>query len=146
MSARLDVVVDLTNDKVHFTGVSALQPDRPVEFDYGPPIGDGQGHTGLELFLLSLAGCSGTTLVYLLRQQGRTVTGLRVEGHGVRRTQHPMAFEKINLDFTVTTPDASDEDIRTAIDLAERSVCPVWSMIADHVEVRTGFTRKDASR
>lgn len=37
----------------------------PIVFDFAPPLGDGQGCNGLELLLMSLAGCSGTTVAHL---------------------------------------------------------------------------------
>ena len=60
------VTIRLINQKVQFTGVSNANPEQPITFDYKPPIGDGLGYNGLELLLMSLAGCSGTTILYLL--------------------------------------------------------------------------------
>jgi hypothetical protein len=38
-----EATVHLMNQKVHFTGVSKSNPNRPIAFDYKPPIGDGEG-------------------------------------------------------------------------------------------------------
>jgi len=130
-----EVTVHLTNQKVQFTGVSKSNSERPVAFDYKPPIGDGQGYNGLELLLMSFAGCSGTALVYLLRRMGKTVSGLEVNAKGLRREQPPIKFEKIFLEFILSSKDAKDTDIQKAIRLAEESVCPVWQMIKNNVEV-----------
>lgn len=43
---REEVTARLKNQKVQFTGVSKANPDRPVTFDYKPPMGDGQGYNG----------------------------------------------------------------------------------------------------
>ncbi|MCE5264066.1 MAG: OsmC family protein [Deltaproteobacteria bacterium] len=130
-----EVTVELTNDKVQFTGVSPSNPDRPIAFDYKPPIGDGQGYNGLELLLMSFAGCTGTAVAFLLRKMGKTVSGLRVHAKGLRRDQPPIKFEKISLEFIVDSTDAQDEEIQRAIRLAEESVGPVWQMIKNNVEV-----------
>ncbi len=130
-----EVTVKLTNQKVQFTGVSKSNPNQPVTFDYKPPIGDGQGYTGLELLLMSLSGCSATAVVYLLRKMGKTVSGLEVNAKGVRREQPPIKFEKIFLKFILNSKDAREADIQKAIQLAEQSVCPVWQMIKNNVEV-----------
>jgi putative redox protein len=130
-----EVSVRLTNEKVQFIGVSLSNPDRPITFDYQPPIGDGQGYNGLELLLMSLAGCSGTAIVYLLRKMRKTITGLQVHAKGLRRSQPPIKFEKITLEFVVTSPDATEADLQRAAQLAEESVCPVWQMIKNNVEV-----------
>lgn len=129
------VTVRLTNQKIKFTGVSEANPDQPVTFDYKPPIGDGEGYNGLELLLMSLSGCSATAIVYLLRKMRKTVSGLEVKAKGIRREQPPIKFEKIYLEFVLNSKDTSDADIKKAILLAEQSVCPVWQMIKNNVEV-----------
>ena len=130
-----EVTVHLTNRKIQLTGVSKTNPDRPIIFDYKPPIGDGKGYNGLELLLMSLSGCSATALVYLLRKMGKTVSGLEVKAKGLRREQPPIKFEKIFLEFIVNSKDAKDSNIQKALQLAEQSVCPVWQMVKNNVEV-----------
>jgi len=140
MAEQLEqVTVDLTNDKVQFTGVSQSNPDNSIVFDFFPPIGDGQGFNGLELLLMSLAGCSGTTVVCLLRDIGKKVSGLKVKAKGIRRDQFPATFEKILLEFALTSNDAEDADLQKAIELAEASICPVWQMLKGNVEITTEY-------
>ena len=134
-----EVTVDLTNDKVQFIGVSKSYPDRPITFDFGPPLGDGQGYNGLELLLMSLAGCSGTTIVYLLRKMGKNISGLKVTAKGKRRDEPPIKFETIFIEFMLNSKDTKDEDFQKAIRLAEESICPVWQMIKNNVEVTSEY-------
>ena len=134
-----EVAVRLINQKVKFSGVSSANPERPITFDYKPPIGDGEGYNGLELLLMSLSGCSATAIVYLLRKMGKTISGLEVNAKGIRREQPPIKFEKILLEFILNSKDTKDADIRKAIQLAEQSVCAVWQMIKNNVEVVTGY-------
>lgn len=133
------VIVNLTNNKIQFTGISPSNPDRPINFDYKPPMGDGQGYNGLELLLMSFAGCSGTAIVYLLRKMRKDISGMKVNAKGLRRDQPPIKFEKIFLEFILNSKDTKDVDIEKAIQLAEESVCPVWQMIKDNVEVVTEY-------
>ena len=130
-----EVSVRLINRKVQFTGVSNANPDQPITFDYKPPLGDGLGYNGLELLLMSLSGCSATAILYLLRKMGKTVSGLEVNAKGVRREQPPIKFEKIFIEFILNSKDTKDADIQKAIRLAEQSVCPVWQMIKNNVEI-----------
>ena len=134
-----EVSVNLTNQKVQFTGVSKSNPDRPIVFDFKPPIGDGQGYTGLELLLMSFAGCSGTAIAYLLRKMGKSISGLKVNAKGIRRDQPPIKFERVFLEFILNSKDTKDADIQKAIQLAEDSVCPVWQMVKNNVEVTTKY-------
>jgi putative redox protein len=135
----LEVDVKLINQKVQFSGISKTNPDRPINFDYYPPMGDGQGFTGLELLLMSFAGCSGTAVVFLLRRMRKNVSGLKVNAKGIRQEQPPTAFEKIHLEFTVNSDDVTESDIQKAIKLSEESVCPVWAMLKNNVEVTTSY-------
>jgi putative redox protein len=129
------VQVRLINEKVQFRGISSANPDQPITFDYKPPLGDGLGYNGLELLLMSLSGCSATAIVYLLRTMGKTVSGLKVNAKGIRREQPTVRFERIFIEFIVKSKDVKDADIQKAIQLAEQSVCPVWQMIKNNVEV-----------
>ena len=126
------VTVNLTNDKVQFTGTSKSNPTRPIAFDFKPPMGDGEGYNGLELLLMSLAGCSGTTILYLLRKMGKKISGLKVNAKGIKRDQPPIKFEKIFLEFLLTSEDTQDAEMHKAIELAKASVCPVWQMVKNN--------------
>ena len=134
-----EVTVNLTNQKVQFTGISKSNLDRPIAFDFKPPIGDGQGYNGLELLLMSFAGCSGTAIAYLLRKMGKSISGLKVNAKGIRRDQPPIKFERVFLEFILNSKDTKDADIQKAIQLAEDSVCPVWQMVKNNVEVSTEY-------
>jgi putative redox protein len=130
-----EVSVNLINDKVRFNGISKSNPEHTITFDFRPPIGDGQGYNGLELLLMSFAGCSGTTIVYLLREMGKNVSGFKVNARGLRCEQPPIKFEKIFVEFVVKSNNTQDTDITKAVELAEASVCPVWQMVKNNVEI-----------
>jgi putative redox protein len=133
MTNQLAVSATLTNEKVQFTGVAQSNP--AITIDYTPPLGDGQGYMPLELLLISLAACSGSTVATLLRRFGKTVAGLEVKALGVRRQDHPTSFERILLEFKLSSPDAADADLQKAIQLSEETVCPVWAMLKNNVEI-----------
>lgn len=137
MAEQLEINVKLINDKVQFTGSSRSNP--AVTCDYFPPLGDGDGYTGLELLLLSLSVCSATAMVVLLRKMRKTVADFAVHATGIRQEQPPTAFEKIHLEFTLHSPDTEDADMQKALELAEKTVCPVWAMLRNNVEVVPTF-------
>jgi putative redox protein len=137
MAEQLEVAVNLTNDKVQFKGVSRTNPE--ITCDYFPPLGDAQGYTGLELLLMSFAACSATSIVFLLRNMKKTVSGFKVDARGIRREVHPTSFEKIFLEFILTSGDTVDADIQRAIQLSEEKYCPVWAMIKNNVEIFIDF-------
>ncbi len=133
MGEAVEVHATLANEKIQFAAAAGSNP--PILCDYRPPLGDGAGYTGLELLLVSLAACSGTSVVSMLRKMRKTVTALAIRAKGIRRDQHPTAFEKIFLDFTLHSPDAADADLQKAVELSEQTYCPVWAMLKGNVDV-----------
>lgn len=137
MSAQLEVTVDSTNQKLGFAG--GLRSLPPIAIDYIPPLGDGQGYLPIELLLMSLASCSGGVLGLLLRKMGKTVTGIKVNAKGTRRDGHPTSFQKIALEFIVTSGDVKDADVQKALTLSEESLCPVWAMVKGNAEITAAY-------
>jgi putative redox protein len=138
MVDQYEVTAALTNEKIQFTGKARSNP--AVVCDYFPPFGDGEGYTGLELLLMSLAVCSGTSIVGMLRKFGKNVSGLNIHARGDLKEEHPKAFSRIYLDFTLTSADATTEDMALAIRKSEEKICPVWSMLKNNVEIVTEFS------
>jgi putative redox protein len=137
MSETLTASATLINQKVKFEGRGGENP--PVILDYTPPYGDNEGYTSLQLFLISLCSCSGTALIFLLRKMQKTITDFSVSASGERREEHPTYFKSINLEFTINSPDTSDEDVQKVIALSEEKLCPVWGMIKNTVPVENAF-------
>ena len=128
----------LISRKVKFECTSRGNP--AVVVDYTPPIGEGEGYTSLELFLISLSTCAGSSVALLLRKKGYTVQGLTVFASGERRQQHPTCFEIIELQFDIVSPDATSEAVSQVLALSEASVCPVWAMVKGNVKITAIFT------
>lgn len=137
MNDPLSVSIGLANQKVQFSCSARSLP--AFRADYFPPLGDGQGYTGLELLLLSLAACSATSIVSMLRRMKKNVLDLRVNASGIRREQYPTSFSRIALDFTLTSPDAAAADLEKAIQLSAETYCPVWAMLKGGVEIVPTF-------
>lgn len=137
MGNLLEVSVDLTNHKVQLTGVARANP--AIIIDCLPPLGDGQGYTPLELLLISLASCSGTTVLTMLRKMKKNITGLKVSAKGIRREQPPTSFQKITLEFVISSEDVQSSEVEKAIMLTEETYCPVWTMLKNNVEVIPEF-------
>ena len=69
--------------------VAATSGDLSVLMDY--PLGCG-ALTPLELLLMSLAGCSVTSMAVLLNKTRQPFETLSVEARGQRREEHPTVF------------------------------------------------------
>jgi putative redox protein len=132
LSARV-----VLQEKVRLTGHTRSEP--PVVIDYLPPLGDGAGWMPLELLLLSLAGCSGQTLLAILRKMEQPVRGLEVHAHGERRDEHPMVFTTIALEFSIFGVGVDPAAVDRAIALSEERYCPVWAMLKTGTTIKTSF-------
>jgi putative redox protein len=133
MSTQMEFAVQLVNEKVKFTG--SLRGLEPITVDYMPPIGNGEGYTSLELFLMSMSTCAGTSVISLLRRLGKKVDALKITSIGTRKEEHPTCFSKIILIFDLESPDTEIKDMEKAIQISEEKFCPVWAMIKNNVEV-----------
>jgi putative redox protein len=137
MSDYVEASATLINDKVQFSGVAGVNPE--IICDYVPPLGDGNGYTGLELLLTSLAACAGTAVAALLRNAGKTVSGLKVNTKGQRRDEHPTSLEKIWIEFILTSPDGTNADVEKAIQMSGQTISPVWTMLNKSAEIVTDY-------
>ena len=135
MYDKFEVNLELKNDKLLFRGNS--RDNHDISMDYFPPLGDGNGYTGLELLLMSFAGCSSTSVIYLLRKMGKNIRGMRASASGIKREEMPKAFREIRITYYINSADANESDVRKALTLSEESVCPVWSMIKGNVDIHT---------
>lgn len=127
----------LVNDRVKFTGTA--DNNQPVSIDYIPPLGDNSGYTSLELLLLSLSSCVGTSVLTFLRRMHKTISAFEVKSGGIRKEEHPTGFKTISLDIILTSPDVTDDDMHKVIKMTEDTYCPVWSMLKGNTEVEVSF-------
>ena len=81
-SDYLEANVTLINDRLHFVG-NAMK-NEPVHIDYVPPLGDSEGYMSLQLFLLSLASCAGSSVLTFLRKMKKDIQGCEIKASGTR--------------------------------------------------------------
>ncbi|HLO89942.1 MAG: OsmC family protein [Chloroflexota bacterium] len=136
-SKELNTTVELVNNKLNFTGYT--EGNEPVSIDYTPPLGDNLGYTSLELLLLSLSTCIGSSVLTFLRKMNKTINGCQITANGIRRQEHPTAFTHINVVIRVTSPDVHENDMIRVINLSEETYCPVWAMLKGNVDINTTF-------
>lgn len=128
-----EMELELTDQKVNFKAVSKLHPEDPVSFDYPPPLGNGDGFLGLEMLVMSFAGCVSTGIVALLRRTGKSILGYKMNVRGFRCEQ-PLSLEKIHFEVIVESGDLTDEELQNTIKTAEQ-ISPVWIAIKNNVQV-----------
>jgi putative redox protein len=136
-SKELTTSIILLNGKLHFEG--NVDGNDPISIDYIPPLGENLGYTSLELLLLSLSSCIGSSVLIFLRRMRKTILGFEIISNGIRREEHPTGFKTISLQLLIKSPDITVEDLNKVIKLSEETYCPVWSMIKGNVEVSVTY-------
>ncbi len=131
-SKELNASIKLVNDKLHFEAV--VDSNVPISIDYFPPIGDGLGYSSLELLLISLSTCMGSSVLTLLRKMQKNIIALDINSKGIRREEHPTGFKNIYIEMNLKSADIKPEDLDKVIKLSD-SYCPVYAMLKGNVEI-----------
>jgi putative redox protein len=132
-SKELRASIILLNEKLNFSG--RVDGNEPISIDYVPPFGDNLGYTSLELLLLSLSSCVGSSVLIFLRKMRKTISGFEINATGVRKEEHPTGFKTITLLLTIKSTDTTSDDLDKVIKLSEDTYCPVWSMLKGNVVI-----------
>ena len=132
-SKELNTSISLINDKLHFT--ATVGENDPISIDYTAPLGDNLGYTSLELLLLSLSSCVGSSVLTFLRKMRKSVTACEIHARGIRREEHPTCFKTIYLTVNLISIDTSEEDFKKVLKLSEETYCPVWALLKGNVEI-----------
>ena len=133
MIAPVEIKLELTNQKVKFVGISDANQDAPITIDYLPPVGDGEGFLGLELLVMSFAGCVSTAIVAILRKMGKSIAGYKMNITG-NKNESPLYLKSIYFGINVESTDITYEDLQMVLKKAEE-ISPVWIAIKNNVEV-----------
>lgn len=136
-SKELTAAIKLVNDKLNFTGT--VEGNAPVSIDYTPPLGDNLGYTSLELLLLSLASCLGSSALTFLRRMGKTITGFEIRSKGIRKQEHPTGLSLIIMEMDIKSDNLTVEEVDKVVKLSEATYCPVWSMLKGNVTVEVKY-------
>lgn len=137
-SKELRTSIRLINNKLHFEGV--VEGNSKISIDYTFPLGDDLGYTSLELFLLSLSSCVGSSVLVFLRKMQKNIEGFEIIAEGLRREEHPTCFKKVNLIMNLKSSNTTPEEVEKVIKLAEETYCPVLAMVKGNVEVFIEYT------
>jgi len=139
MNIELKVTVGDLQGKMQLTGKG--HSGHTVAIDYTQPLGEDKGFTPLELLMVSLAGCSGHTLQFLLGKMGKPLSKLEVHAIGDRRMDaHPTVLTSIELQFTLAGNGLDAASVEKALKMAEETYCPVWALLKNTVAVSWKYT------
>lgn len=117
-------------DSHHFLTIDTTEANGGANTGPGP----------MEMVACALGGCAGMDVISILQKKKKTVTSLNVQVTGNRHNEQPAVFDEVELDFRISGPDLSEEDIRQAVELSLEKYCSVAAMLRPHVRVIPKWT------
>ena len=100
---------------------------------------DNTGASPMEMLLVSLAGCSGISVISILQKKQQNVTHYEVLVHGKRAETHPQVFTEITVEHILTGHNIQPVAVERAIQLAETRYCTVSVMLSKVVQLKHSY-------
>jgi len=95
--------------------------------------------TPIELFLVSLAGCTAMDVQWILERQRQKIEHFEVSVIGKRRDDVPRTYESIDLEYDVRGENIRKEAVERAIRLSQEKYCSVRAMVKDSVKMNITY-------
>jgi len=106
--------------------------------------GHNTGASPMELLLISLAGCTGVDMVFILTDRmHRQLSGVEVRVDASRREAYPRVFNAIELTYLVRGPGLPEKDALRAIRLSAEKYCSVSAMLASTARITINYELTD---
>lgn len=96
-----------------------------------------------ELLLTALASCSAVDVAEILKKRKKSFTEFYVKATGDRREEHPRAFTKINLHFTVTSPNIQESELLKNAKIVVEKYCSVATTVSGVAKLSVTVEVKD---
>ena len=104
--------------------------DGPNEFG-----GSSSANSPKELLLLSLAWCTGSDVVSILKKKRVNIDDFEINITADVTEEHPKVFTKVDLEYVVYGDDINPKDVERAIELSQTKYCGVTAMLKKAVEI-----------
>jgi putative redox protein len=113
---------------------SVNESGNVVKIDMYPP--DQKKHQSpMQLVLSAISSCAAVDLVQMLKKRRKTVVDMVIETTGNRRTEAPKAFTDITLNFILTSPDTTENELFKLVRLAVDKYCSVSESLKGTVKI-----------
>jgi putative redox protein len=93
------------------------------------PAAEKESQSPTELLLSALAGCTAVDIVAMLKKRRKTVDRFEMVTEGTRAETPPKYFTKIHCRYTVTSPDATPDELQKIAALAIEKYCSVGASL-----------------
>ena len=93
----------------------------------------------IEYFLSGIITCSATDIILIPKNQGKTVTDLKVDGEVIRNEDHPCKFNTLHLTYTFNS-DADDTVAARWVMASLETYCSTINTIRDTTAISYSIT------
>jgi putative redox protein len=94
----------------------------------------------IEYFLSGLITCSASDIIVIPKNQGKTVTKLKVDGEVVRADDHPRKFVKLHLNYNFNSDADDDTQAARWVMASVETYCSTINTIRDTTEITYSIT------
>lgn len=101
--------------------------------------GQNLGMRPMELLLVGLGGCSGMDIASILMKKRQNVAGIEATVKGQMAEDYPKKFTDIEIEFTVTGRDLSEEAVKRAVDLSMEKYCSVKATLDGSAKITFSY-------
>ena len=91
--------------------------------------GNNAGARPKELLLMSLAGCTGSDVVSILKKKRVNLTDFEINVTAQQTEEHPKVFTELDLEYVFYGKDIKTKDVERAIELSTGTYCGVSAML-----------------
>lgn len=102
------------------------------------------GPRPMELLLISLAGCTGMDVIYILKKMRVRVQGFELKIDAERKQEHPRYYSKVHVKYVFYGKDIPEDKVKQAIELSQHKYCSVSATMRAVGELTYSFEIKEA--
>ena len=97
----------------------------------------------MELILSALSGCVAVEVALMIQKRRKTLTDFSIEAEGTRQDTTPKFYTDIHLNFILTSPDATEEELNKVTKLSLEKYCSVASSLKAEITYSTHIIRPE---
>jgi putative redox protein len=97
--------------------------------------GNNAGARPKELLLMSLAGCTGSDVVSILKKKRVNLTDFEINITAQQTEEHPKVFTELELEYVFYGKDIKAKDVERAIELSTGTYCGVSAMLKKAMKI-----------
>ena len=115
----------------------AFQNGKTIRIDADPDETTTTGVRPKALILTSLAGCTASDVVELLKKMRVEFSDFSIKVSGELTEEHPKTYQTVILTYLVKLNDAADRDkVEKAVNLSQEKYCGVTAMVKKFADLQ----------